>query len=74
MFLQNLFIRAVTLAAQAVVFALVLIKKHVHVDVPHETGRAAEVQSALSSLSHVLNTSLSFKVPSYPSVNMGLKA
>ena len=71
---QHILFASTVLTAEAVVLPLVPIVEHVHVNVPHEAGRTAVIQSALSRLSHVRNTSCSFTLPSQPRVNMGLKA
>lgn len=72
--LQHFFFSACVLAANAVIFFLVRIVKHIYVKIPHKAGRASVIQFSFSSLSHVVSSSLSPSSPVYPSVNIGENA
>ena len=48
--------------------------EHINVKIPHKARRASVIQFSLSSLSHVVNTSLSLTFLLNPSVNIGENA
>ena len=60
--------------AQAIILVLVLIVKHIHIDLTRQTPRTSIVQLAFSTLSHVCSSPFPWIVFLIPMVYIGEKA
>src|SRR5512145_68545 len=61
-------------AAQAVIFIPFWIVQHIHVNFTHQAARAAVIQLAFSTLSHVRSSPLPLTTFWMPRVHIGEKA
>src|SRR5574344_2383188 len=71
---EYIFLASCELAPDTVILFPRFVIEHINVQISHKALRASVVQSAFSSLSHVVNTSPSLTFPVIPSVNMGENA